>query len=213
MTDEFERDELKPFETDCQPERLGGEISNDDRPEAAIATPEVVAGFPEVGQEPSGSEVQRIHDEGLNRTPSATASADSETQLNKLILSQLASSVPEWLTNPNSIDGAVQLYLKFEPADATESLLALLAVGLTNSSMDGLERANRAGLNSEVRQMELKLVHKGSAAVVDVLKMLHNHRRSGDQKISVGSVNVGSGGQAVVGNVQAAARKKQDEEG
>jgi hypothetical protein len=60
--------------------------------------------------------------------------------------------------------------------------------------------------------MELKLVHNGSAAVVDVLKMLHNHRRSGDQKISVGNVNVGSGGQAIVGNVQAAARKKQDEE-
>lgn len=138
--------------------------------------------------------------------------ADTEPQLNKLIVYQLASSVPGWLTNPESVDGAVQLYSNFKPVDATESVLALLAVGLTNATIDGLERANRAELNPQVRHMELKLSHKGSAAVVDVLKMLHTHRGAGDQKISVGNVNIGSGGKAIVGNVQSAPRNEQDEE-
>ena len=57
--------------------------------------------------------------------------------------------------------------------------------------MDGLDRANRAGLKPEVRHMEVKLSHKGSAAVVDVLKMLETHRRA-DRNISVKNVNVGN---------------------
>jgi hypothetical protein len=134
----------------------------------------------------------------------------SNPHLNHRLVSQLASSVPGWMTNPESIDGTVELYLKFEPSDATESVLALLAVGMTNASMDGLERANRVALRPEIRQMELQLAHKGSAAVVEVLKMLQTHRRSGNQ-ISVGSVNI-SGGQAIVGTVQTNTSKQEDQE-
>ena len=62
-----------------------------------------------------------------------------------------------------------------------------------------------------VRQMELKLAQMGTATVIDVVKALQSHRGASDQKISVSNVNVGSGGQAIVGHVQAAPRQKQGE--
>jgi len=149
---------------------------------------------------------------GEPNPPTGFAQTEFKPPLDRLLVSQIASSVPDWLSNPEAVDGAVQLYLNFKPTDATEDVLARLAVGLTNATLDGLERASRTALNPQVRQTELKLSHKGSAAVVDVLKMLETHRRSDNQKIRVGSVNVGSGGQAIVGNVHAAPRDDQDPE-
>jgi hypothetical protein len=131
--------------------------------------------------------------------------------LDHLLLRQLASSVPGDLTDASAIDGAVNRYLAFEPADAVESVLALLAVCVTNSAMDGMGRASRAGLNPVVRQMELKLAYMGSAIGIDVLKALQSHRGSGDQKVSVSNVNVASGGQAIVGHVKARRRKQGEE--
>ena len=139
------------------------------------------------------------------------SSAETQPQVNRLAVYQLGSSVPDWLIDPSSIEGAIELYLDFNPTDATESILARLAVGLTNATMDGLDRANRAGLKPEVRHMEVKLSHKGSAAVVDVLKMLETHRRA-DRNISVKNVNVGNGGKAIVGNVRTGRSQEEDKE-
>ena len=134
-------------------------------------------------------------------------SQSADFKLDEYILRQLASSVPGELTDASAIDAAVKRYLAFEPTDAIESTRALLAVALPNSVMDGLGRASRAGLNPEVRQMDLKLSYMGAAISIDVMTALQSHRGSAEPKVSVGNVNVGSGGQAIVGHVRAPRRK------
>jgi hypothetical protein len=121
--------------------------------------------------------------------------------LNSLLVSQLAGSVPEWLTKVENIDGSVELYRKLDPQDGIETVLAGLVVGLFNASMDGFERANRSGLMPDVRQMELKLSQSGTAQLTNVIKTLQAHRGLGNQQVNVGSVNVSSGANAIVGNV------------
>jgi hypothetical protein len=83
-------------------------------------------------------------------------------------------------------------------------VLARVAVGLTNATMDGLQRA-ASSQNLGARQTELRLSQKSAATLVDVLTLLEKRRGLGPQ-VSVGSVNVGSGGQAIVGNVQSSSK-------
>ena len=121
-----------------------------------------------------------------------------------LLIEQLSFSVPQAHPDTNlgvqREIGAIELYQDFKPVDATESVLARVAVGLTNATMDGLQRA-ASSQNLGARQTELRLSQKSAATLVDVLTLLEKRRGLGPQ-VSVGSVNVGSGGQAIVGNVQ-----------
>jgi hypothetical protein len=133
---------------------------------------------------------------------------DSGPKLNMLLIEQLSFSVPQAHPDTNlgvqREVGSIELYRDFKPVDATESVLARLAVGFTNATMDGLQRA-ASNQNLEARQVELRLSQKSAATLIDVLTLLEKHRGLGPQ-ISVGSVNVGCGGQAVVGNVQPASK-------
>ena len=132
---------------------------------------------------------------------SDSVSPGKQSPLNRLLISQLCASVPNWLSQPDQAHDAVELYQKFGAQDGAEALLSALAVGLFNASMDGLDRAARPGLKSEVRQMELKLSQSGAAQITNLIKTLQSHRGLDAHKVSVGSVNVSSGGNAIVGNV------------
>lgn len=127
--------------------------------------------------------------------------AGGQPLVSKLLVSQLAGSVPQWLSKPEQANDAIELYQRFEPHDASEAVLSALTVGLLNASMDGLERAARSGLKPEVRHMELKLTHNGATQIANLIKLLDTHRGLGTPKVSVGSVNVSSGANAIVGNV------------
>ena len=82
--------------------------------------------------------------ERTSSTSSSTAAAgDKQLLLNELLVCQLAGSVPEWLTKTNRTGDAIELYQKFNPQDAIETVLSALTVGLLNASMDGLERAGK----------------------------------------------------------------------
>lgn len=98
--------------------------------------------------------------------------------------------------------GAVALYAAIEPRDALESILARMAVGLSNGIMDCLGRAARHGEWLKSRDVNLRHAIKGSLAVTEMVKAIDNHRGRDRQKVSVGQVNVQSGGQAIVGNVE-----------
>jgi hypothetical protein len=136
---------------------------------------------------------------------------DSGPKLNMLLIEQLSFSVPQAHPDTNlgvqREVGSIELYRDFKPVDATESVLARLAVGFTNATMDGLQRA-ASHQNLEARQVELRLSQKSAATLIDVLTLLEQRRGLGPQ-VSVGSVNVGSGGQAIVGNVQSAPKREQ----
>jgi hypothetical protein len=104
---------------------------------------------------------------------------------------------------------AVALFAAIEPRDAIESVLARLMVGLSNGVMDCLARTARSGDWLEARKVNLGIAVKGSLAVTEIVKVLDHHRGQDRQKVTVGQVNVESGGQAIVGNVGPRGRRGQ----
>lgn len=107
--------------------------------------------------------------------------------------------------------GAITLYQSFAPSDAAESVLARIGVALTNASMDSFDRAARPGQSPAARQAEVKLGVQTAAAVTGLMAQLDKHRGLGRQDVRVGNVNVGSGGRAIVGTVQAPSRASMKE--
>jgi len=141
------------------------------------------------------------------QTQRQIATAETVTSASyALVVIQVAESVSvptcasherEWQLR----EGAVALYNDIAPTDALESILARTAVGLSNGIMDCLGRAARNEDCLKGRDLNLRHAVKGSSALVDVIKALENHRGEGRQNVTVGQVNVQSGGQAIVGNV------------
>jgi hypothetical protein len=152
------------------------------------------------GEEHPPELLPEIRKEAGEVDPSPT-SPGKQPQLNRLLVSQLGASVPQWLSHPEHIHDAIELYRRFDPQDGIEIVLSALTVSLFNASMDGLDRAARPGLKPEVRQMELRLSQSGTAQVTSLIKTLQAQRGLGTHKVNVGSVNVSSGANAIVGNV------------
>jgi hypothetical protein len=100
------------------------------------------------------------------------------------------------------MDGNRTLYRKLAPRDATESMLALLAVSVANASLDCLEQAASATPDClQFRETSLRLGLKGAAVTTELLKAIDEHRRVRSDKVTVRAVNVEAGGQAIVGTV------------
>ncbi len=130
-----------------------------------------------------------------------------------LLMSQLTNSVSVNIRNDQETqwkysDGAVALYLDLEPRDAIESILARLAVAVTNSSMDCFYRAAKCDQALPARDLNLRHGMKGAVAAADLLKVLDSRRSQGLKKFTVGKVNVEAGGQAIVGNIETGERRK-----
>lgn len=124
-----------------------------------------------------------------------------------LVAHQIADSVPMPLGTDNAVQrqfmyGSVALYADIAPQDAFESVLARLLVGLANGGMDCFGRAARAGNWLAARDVNLKSAIKCTLAATEVVKVIDSHRGRTKQKVSVSQVNVQSGGQAIVGNVE-----------
>ena len=130
-----------------------------------------------------------------------------------LLISQLANSVSINITNDEENqwklrDGAVALYRGLEPRDAIESILARLAVAVTNLTMDCFYRAAQCDQALPARDLNLRHGMKGAVAAADLLKVLNSRRSQGLKKFTVGKVNVEAGGQAIVGNIETGERRK-----
>jgi hypothetical protein len=76
------------------------------------------------------------------------------------------------------------------------------------SKLDCLARTARSGDWLEARKVNLGIAVKGSLAVTEIVKVPDHHRGQDRQKVTVGQVNVESGGQAIVGNVGPRGRRK-----
>ena len=57
--------------------------------------------------------------------------------------------------------------------------------------------------NTDVRQVELRSAMQGTGVVGNLIKLRDGRRGTGHQNVTVGSLKVESGGQAIVGNVNA----------
>jgi hypothetical protein len=101
------------------------------------------------------------------------------------------------------VEGSFELYRKLAPRDAADKLLALLAVSVTNASLDCLQQAARVPPhNLPLRELNLRLGLKGAEVATNLVKALDERCREKSDKVTVGAVNVEAGGQAIVGNVK-----------
>jgi hypothetical protein len=102
--------------------------------------------------------------------------------------------------------GSRGLVDEFAPADAVESTLAPVIVGIRNAVMTGLHLATKG--SSERRDVELNIALKGAGVLAQLLEAFDAHRGHGSRRVTVGNVNVESGAQAIVGNVETTPRQE-----
>lgn len=104
---------------------------------------------------------------------------------------------------------AIELYQSLEPADGAEGMLATQMVGTHHAALECLRRAARPNQTFEGRDLALKHAQRFMSLFERQLAALDKHRGKGQQKVTVEHVHVHSGGQAIVGSVEA---KRPDEE-
>jgi len=98
---------------------------------------------------------------------------------------------------------AVDLFESIKPADGIEAMLAVQMVGAHSAAMECLRRAMVPGQTLDSRSSNLGHAQKMMSLYARQLAALDKHRGKGEQKVTVKHVHVASGGQAIVGNVEA----------
>ena len=102
---------------------------------------------------------------------------------------------------------ALDQFDSIKPTDAAENMLAVQMIGTHAAAMECLRRAMLPEQTFAGRDMALKHAHKLMTLYTQQLAALDKHRGKGQQKITVERVTVQSGGQAIVGNVDAGAAR------
>ena len=106
---------------------------------------------------------------------------------------------------PKMMKGALDLYMGMHPKGSIDSILATLIVNISNLSNSSLARA--ANLPPALGNPHLLAALKGATVVSDLIKTYHAQHQKGE-KVTVGQVNVESGGQAIVGTVETGSKKE-----
>jgi hypothetical protein len=89
------------------------------------------------------------------------------------------------------------------PSDGLEGMLATQMVGTHEAAMECLRRAMLVNQTPKGSDLNLKHAAKLLQIYARQVEALDKHRGKGQQKITVEHVTVQSGGQAIVGNLQA----------
>ncbi len=100
---------------------------------------------------------------------------------------------------------AIDLLESLEPTDGIEGMLAMQMVGTHNASLECLRQAMIYNQSLEAQKVYLSQAERLMGMYMRQVDTLAKHRGKGHANITVGQVNVESGGQAVVGNVSAGA--------
>jgi hypothetical protein len=104
--------------------------------------------------------------------------------------------------------GAQGLVDEFAPEDAVESTYAPVIVGIRNAVMTSMRLAATGSV--ERRDRELNSAFKGAGVLAQLLQAFDVHRGHGGRRFTVGNVNVESGAQAIVGNVETTSRRAEE---
>lgn len=112
------------------------------------------------------------------------------------------------LENTHVIAAAAAALAAFKPTDEIEGMIAGQAVALHHAAMECLRRAMLGGQHPEAASKLRKDGANLARAMTDMVEALDRKRGKGPQVVRVERVVVHEGGQAIVGNVQAAGRPK-----
>jgi hypothetical protein len=100
------------------------------------------------------------------------------------------------------MDGSVELYTALQSNDPLQSMLASLIVGISNTTSDCLSQAARVSPDAlQHRDLNLKYALKGADVMTRLVETFERLRGNRPSNVTVGNVNVRSGGQAIVGTV------------
>ena len=125
-----------------------------------------------------------------------------------LLLSMLSRSLPF----SQELDGAerapleravVGLLQTADPQDGLEMMAASQLAALNLASLDSLGRAANCPSDSRARELNLHYGIKSTIAFTDLMKAIVSRRSQGRNSVSVGSVKLEPGAQAIIGNLQA----------
>jgi hypothetical protein len=97
----------------------------------------------------------------------------------------------------------VDALIGMKPKDEFEGMIAAQLLACHNASMECYRRAMIREQTFEGRRENLSQANKLSRTYATLLEALNRHRGKGQQKVTVEHVHVHSGGQAIVGNVEA----------
>ena len=101
------------------------------------------------------------------------------------------------------IQSAFNLLKQIEPQNELEGLLALQILGVHETAMECLQQSRLPTQTPAGRDCSLKHAAKFMGLFTKQLEALYRLRGKGQQKMTVERVNVESGGQAIVGQVDA----------
>ena len=95
-----------------------------------------------------------------------------------------------------------------KPKDTIEAMLAAQILAIHNATMRNLTRANGLLSSRSYKEIELgskafNVANKLARTYTMQMEALQRYRGKGQQKMVIEHVNVNSGGQAVIGNVEA----------
>ena len=96
---------------------------------------------------------------------------------------------------------AIDLYASIEPTDGIEGMLAMQMVGTHNASLKCLRQAMACSQSLEAQKVYLSQAERMMGIYMRQVDALAKHRGKAQPNITVGQVNVESGGRAIVGNV------------
>lgn len=120
------------------------------------------------------------------------------------ITSQLADVTPRY-GSPEVQDACIEEtlleYKAMKPSDPLGSSLSRVAIGLRNGTMASLGRATAADGHPALQGKDLKLGLEGARTLAEIVKLIDARESRQVQNLTVGQVNVGYGGQAIVGQV------------
>jgi hypothetical protein len=98
---------------------------------------------------------------------------------------------------------AIDLFESLKPADGIEGMLATQMVGTHNAAVESLRRAMVYNQSLEAHKVYLSQAERMMGMYMRQVDALAKHRGKAQPNITVGQVNVESGGRAIVGNVAA----------
>jgi hypothetical protein len=110
------------------------------------------------------------------------------------------SSAEEW---DKQLSATVAALVGIGPRDELEGMMAAQLIAAHNAAMECYRRAMIGEQTFEGRRENLAQANKLSRTYPTLLEALNRHRGKGQQKVTVEHVHVHSGGQAVVGMVEA----------
>lgn len=143
------------------------------------------------------------HNEG---TPSKPTNAQTLLAAHSVLGAPYQYIKNEEVREPATL-GSLELYQSLQPKSAIESILASLLVGMSNATHDCLSQAARVPPERlQHRDLNLRYAMKGAAVVTQLADALERAQGKRPGNVSVGNVNVESGGQAIVGTVHSGNR-------